>query len=354
MRTCDGYEENADFFLSRLRQEAAGKKIPFKGVFELTPRCNFNCNMCYVHLQPEQVGQYGRELSAEEWIAIGKEAQKAGMLELTLTGGEPFVRADFQEIYEKLHDMGFLIQIFSNGYLLEQQQLGWLKKRPPRYVRFTLYGCSDETYEAVCGIPGGFQKIKRSMEMLMEAGIPLYLVATITKENQHELGKMYSLAAKYGLPMTHTDNLINPVRGALADVGAHQVVWKLPSETVKEEIRKQDPQRFPKIPKEDFLDVCGNYKCGFWITWNGQMQLCSFLTEPSVHVEKPESFTDCWIKLLDVLEKEIRRPEECRECSFVQYCETCPGILYAQSGENGKISESVCRLAEFNYNIYAK
>ena len=183
MSDCDFWELGLDGYMKQLRAAAKEKSIPFKGVFELTPRCNFDCNMCYVHLKPDEIPAVGREFTTEEWISIAREAQEAGTIELTLTGGEPFVRPDFREIYEAIHDMGFLIQIFSNGYLLTEETVEWLKKRPPHTMRFTLYGASDETYEKVCGIKQGFTRVKHSVELLKKAGIPVVCSGNCGFEN---------------------------------------------------------------------------------------------------------------------------------------------------------------------------
>ena len=44
--------------LGYLGDKAREKGIPFGGQFELTPLCNFNCKMCYVHLNPDQMERY--------------------------------------------------------------------------------------------------------------------------------------------------------------------------------------------------------------------------------------------------------------------------------------------------------
>lgn len=352
MPDCETYNIGIDQFLQELEKEAYEKRMPYKGVFELTPRCNFNCNMCYVHLKPEQIPSAGRELSTGEWLEIGREAQKAGIMELTLTGGEPFVRSDFRQLYEAFHDMGFLIQIFSNGYLIDETAVRWLKERPPKAVRFTLYGASDESYEKVCGIRDGFSRVKKSVDLLKQNSIPLYLVATITKENQHELDQIYRFARDNHMPIIHTDSLIQPVRGAQSDVSEHQVERKLPPREVIMELRKRNKGKYPRKICTDPLSVCGNYRKGCWVTWSGNMQLCAFLTEPAVPVHEGH-FMDAWHDLLNQVEQ-LRWPEDCEECKYAQYCDRCPGILYAEAGENGKISKSICRQAEFNYLLYGK
>ena len=53
-------DPNTEFNLYRefnnyLDSKAREKGIPLQGQFELTPLCNFNCKMCYVHLNPEQM-----------------------------------------------------------------------------------------------------------------------------------------------------------------------------------------------------------------------------------------------------------------------------------------------------------
>ena len=90
--------------------------IPVSGTFELTQRCNFGCEMCYVH----DCTQKTDPLSAEDWISLAKQARDAGTVFLLLTGGEPLIRDDFEEIYRALAKMGFLISINTNGSLLEK------------------------------------------------------------------------------------------------------------------------------------------------------------------------------------------------------------------------------------------
>lgn len=352
MGSCEWEAYGPDEYLASLYMQAFQKKIPIKGVFELTPRCNFNCNMCYVHLHPQEIPAVGRELTTQEWLSLGRQAQEAGTLDLTLTGGEPFVRPDFLQLYEAFHDMGFLIQIFSNGSLIDEEIVGRLRRRPPKAVRFTLYGAGDDAYEAVCGVRGGFARVVHSIELLKSAEIPLYLVATVTKENVGDLGEMYRCARFYGLPMIHTDSLVSPVRGALADAKAHEVQPELPPPDVIRAIRAQGNSGFPRKPCRDYLSACGNYRKGFWISWNGRMQLCTFLTEPSINVLNAPLW-ECWNDLLKQLER-LRQPVECISCAYEQYCKRCPGILYAESGSAGKASPSVCAKARYIYRLYGE
>lgn len=87
---------------SYLHAKACRAGTPLAGNFELTPRCNFNCKMCYVHLSEAEQKRRGAELSADEWLSIAETARSEGMLFLLLTGGEPLIRPDFRYILSEL------------------------------------------------------------------------------------------------------------------------------------------------------------------------------------------------------------------------------------------------------------
>ena len=128
-------------------KKAARNRTPISGTFELTPRCNMNCKMCYVHQQyPKE-----QELSVAQWLAMGKEATARGMLFLLLTGGEPFLREDFADIYLGLRRLGLMVSVNTNASLLNDEILAAFRQAPPARVNVTLYGGSEQTYSTLCG-----------------------------------------------------------------------------------------------------------------------------------------------------------------------------------------------------------
>ena len=82
-------------------QKAARSRTPVSGTFELTPRCNMNCRMCYIRMSEEEMNARGREYTADEWIRMGRVCAQRGMLFLLFTGCESFLRKDFRKIYTK-------------------------------------------------------------------------------------------------------------------------------------------------------------------------------------------------------------------------------------------------------------
>ncbi|MDR1262744.1 MAG: hypothetical protein LBK46_04550, partial [Oscillospiraceae bacterium] len=76
--------QNWDHFSQVMRDYSILNHIPYKASFELTARCSLKCKMCLMRLDPEQLPEYGRELTAAEWIRLGEMAFNAGTLDLLL------------------------------------------------------------------------------------------------------------------------------------------------------------------------------------------------------------------------------------------------------------------------------
>ena len=149
-----------------LYQKAAAAGMPLSGTFELTPVCNMDCKMCYVRLSPQEQQARGPLADAARWLELAKTAADAGMLYLLLTGGEPFLHPQFREIMEGLHKMGLLISINSNGTLINEETVRWLKTCPPVRINISLYGASNETYARLCGNPQGFTRTTNAVRLL--------------------------------------------------------------------------------------------------------------------------------------------------------------------------------------------
>ena len=125
-----------------LNFRAREKNIPINGTFELTPLCNLDCKMCYVHLNREQMN--GVELlTTGQWKDMMKQAVEAGMTYAKLTGGECLTYPGFQELYLYLRSFGVEVSVLSNGVLMEGEMADFLIANPPAHVQITLYGASE-------------------------------------------------------------------------------------------------------------------------------------------------------------------------------------------------------------------
>ena len=112
-----------DYFEDRARK----KGIPLKGQFELTPFCNLDCKMCYVHLNKEQM-KNKQLLDPEQWEMLMKQAIDSGMRKAVLTGGECLTYSGFEKLYLYLQSRGIEVQVYTNGILLTKKKIEFFKK----------------------------------------------------------------------------------------------------------------------------------------------------------------------------------------------------------------------------------
>ena len=206
-----------DPFYKAVWEKAYAEAIPISGTFELTPRCNFNCRMCYVHLPESEIGRHGRELTAKEWIRIATEAKDAGTTWLCITGGEPLMHPEFETIWRELNQMGFFITLQTNASLVPRFEK-LFQECPPRTCKITLYGSSDQVYVDVCQIEKGFTRANAGIQMLRQMKIPIELVSTVIRQNLDDVENIIRYVGKNKLQWIPNINVRTAGRGVEVDM----------------------------------------------------------------------------------------------------------------------------------------
>ena len=229
-----------------LFDRASRTLTPLSGTFELSPVCNLACKMCYVRKTPAEVAASPRPpVGLIQWLSIAEQARDAGMLYLLLTGGEPFLWQDFWPLYERLSTMGFLISINSNGTLLDEARVARLAEHPPTRINITLYGAGNETYEALCGRSGMFDRVDRAITLLRQAGILVKLNCSLTPHNACDLEGIVSYAAERDLILEVNTYMFPPLRRDPAMVGRNDRFT--PAETAHYHMERYRLQRGQRL-----------------------------------------------------------------------------------------------------------
>lgn len=348
-----------------LYQKAARNRVPISGTFELTPRCNMNCRMCYIRMSEEEMRDRGREYTAQEWISMGQICREQGMLFLLLTGGEPFLRTDFREIYTELSRMGFVISINSNGTMIRPETVAWLKEIPPSRINITLYGASNETYARLCRNPHGFEQAVRAIDLLRDAGIYVNINASFTPYNVDDMEAIYAFARERDLTVTATSYMFPPMRSAREGVLDKTVrftgreagtalfyskkCWLEQEEferflqRTERGLKPEEEEECSRTPDEHMGCMAG--KSSFWITWDGRMTPCGMMNQP---VTRPfeGDFVSSWKKICEETER-ILLPAECGNCRKRFACMVCGALTIAEGqGESTKRPEYLCEMTE--------
>jgi MoaA/NifB/PqqE/SkfB family radical SAM enzyme len=93
----------------------------------LTRRCNLACEHCYMDAEARLDGSEG-ELTTDEVKGLLDEiTSRSNETMVVLTGGEPLIRKDIEELVIHGSQLGLSMVIGTNGVLLDEQRVKSLK-----------------------------------------------------------------------------------------------------------------------------------------------------------------------------------------------------------------------------------
>lgn len=325
---------------------ARERDIPVSGTFELTPLCNLDCKMCYVHLKKEQLCG-AKLLSFDEWKGIADEAIACGMMYARLTGGECLTYPHFKEFYQYLQSKGVEVTVLTNGILLNDDMISFFKKNPPAAIQVTLYGSSDDAYMRVAGCRA-FTQIIGNIRSVMAAKLPLSVVIT-PNPFMTDGEEIVRLIHSFGLPITINSGLMAPReetgrKKQETDVETYVSLFRLRKELQGEETEKDpDSELFENSHKSTHGQpkgvTCGAGRSAFSISWRGEMRPCN--TFPAVAENVLEKgFLQAW-KCINSFVKEYPLPIECEGCEYKKICKHCVAE-HASEAEAGHANPAVC------------
>jgi len=334
-----------------LFQEAASKRIPIVGAIELTFRCNLRCIHCYSSIETA-----GQELTASEWKRVLDAVAKEGCLWLLLTGGEPLVRRDFREIYRHAVQNGLLIGLFTNGTLLDQSMVEFLRRWRPFVIEITLHSLRENIHDEISGVAGSFRKTMAGIECLVDAGLRLRLKSVAMKKNRDDLEDIGKFAQGIGAPFRFDPKIYPRVDGDKTPVN-----WRLDVEEIVELDSRypdrrasfEDSARPEKLIPQDDLFACYPGLSNFHIDCSGNLVYCTMLREPKWNVLE-KGFRKGWDEFYKPFRRMQRpRGSECAGCELISMCGTCPGWSYLCNGNFHDKVGFLCDLAHKRYEAFA-
>ena len=193
---------------------------------ELTPFCNNACSPCS-NVFPRQK----KVFSAKNWQHI--LAQIAPYTEsLKLTGGEPTLHPEFENIVQSISDMGISFTIFTNGRWRNPQKLiDFLSQLPSEKfgLLVSLHGPDAASHEAFTNTPGSFEETCRNIRLMTEAGLHIHTSTVITCQNYNRLPEMADLSKALKARRTVFNRYLGPAFPGIepTDVQLRQAVYDI-------------------------------------------------------------------------------------------------------------------------------
>ncbi len=356
----------------RIYQDADKRRIPIQFDLEVTARCNLDCLHCYGNLPAKDKNAKREELSVEEIRTIAEEAVALGALHCTLTGGEPLLRPDFDDIYLSLKQLGLLVSVFTNATMVTRKQIELFKTYPPRNIEVSVYGVTQATYERVTRRRGSFAAFRRGLDLLLKNGIKVRLKAMALRSNLPELPAI----ARFCRQRTRDYFRFDPFLHLRFD-GNEKRNKEIQAERLTADeivtLERSDRERFQALEKGcdslilpegqstdcDHIFYCSAGRFSFCVSYNGLFRLCSSLWQRDcVYDLRGGSLTDAWRRFVPLVlaMRSTRREfvERCQGCGLVNLCMWCPAHAHLETGELDLPVDYFCAVAHARTEMLGK
>ena len=178
--------------------------LPIGLLAELSHRCPLRCPYCS---NPTELERAGTELDTATWQRVFREAADLGVLQLHLSGGEPTVRRDLDDLIATAAEVGMYTNLITSAVLLDEARVARLRDAGLDHVQISIQGAEVAAADRMAGFEGAHAKKMQAARWVRAAGLPLTINAVIHRQNVEQLAEIIDLAVRLDadrLEVAHT------------------------------------------------------------------------------------------------------------------------------------------------------
>lgn len=203
--------------IRRFVTERTGRadRLPVGLVYEATMRCNLHCEFCYVGDLLNIEGEWRQELTLE---SLRRAFPDGAGLQVSLTGGEVFMRKDILDVLELFREKGYSCgYLTTNGTIIDEQRAdalaGLAERGFLKHISVSIDG-PPELHDRARGLTGTFERTAAGLRRLRQAarrsGAPLRVSinTTVARESLDELDRMVDVAEELGVDAIGLNHLM--------------------------------------------------------------------------------------------------------------------------------------------------
>jgi radical SAM protein with 4Fe4S-binding SPASM domain len=309
--------------------------VPLSAQIDLTYRCNERCVHCY--LDHDDHG----EMTTGELKTLLDELASAGVLFLTLSGGEILLRKDFFEILKYARELSFCVKLKSNAILIREAEAARIRALNVDSIQVSIYSHRPEVHDAITKVPGSLKRSLDAIRFLKAHGLKVIVADVLMLQNAEDYPHVRALAGELGAEFT-LDPTITPKMD-----GDRSVLGLSASETALHQVFRDQAlvgnvEEFCAPPsKADAHDLealpCSAGHTACYISPYGDVYPCVQFPLPSGNVRR-QRFVDIWqhsAQLNEVRSIRLRDLNSCSSCTHVSACTRCPGLAYMEGNMRG-------------------
>jgi radical SAM protein with 4Fe4S-binding SPASM domain len=164
--------------------------------WDVTYSCNFRCPVCFT----DAGAAAPDELTTEESLTLVRKVGQAGIRDVLISGGEPFMRPDLMAILSALAEFNISVRIASNGSLLDDQVLEELRRRTlTKSFQISLDSIDPALYAKLHGTsPDLLETVLENLKRIQAHGFHTTVSARLTPETLPGIPSLLDMASREG------------------------------------------------------------------------------------------------------------------------------------------------------------
>mgnify|MGYP001590548892 CR=1 FL=1 len=250
--------------------------------------CNYKCPLCATkHLK-----KAGPPLDIKQISRLVKEAKDLGCININLTGGEPLLHPELEQIIRIISENGLMTGLITNGHLLEYNLLKRLKTSGLTELAISVHG-NEAYHDNFTGIKLSYRKAVESIEMAKDNKMSIVINTVITHDNlnSHCIDDIKRLARHYNI-------FIQPILICFPNKDLINSSSVLDKEDLRNfEILLKDPFIKP-LHRNYFGSFCPAGDEYIYIGAYGDVFMCDLLQIPFGNIID-EPLANIWQRMLD-------------------------------------------------------
>ncbi len=142
--------------------------------------CNFKCQHCSISDFKHK--KNARILAIEDIRNLSRQADELGLAHIDITGGEPLLFRDMDELVEAIDPRKFYLQSDTNGWLMTDERAQHLKEIGVDKIQLSLDSLSAEEHDAFRRMPGSHAKALLAIDSIKKAGLSMHIATVVTPQ----------------------------------------------------------------------------------------------------------------------------------------------------------------------------
>ncbi|WP_455351400.1 pyrroloquinoline quinone biosynthesis protein PqqE [Streptomyces sp. SYSU K217416] len=176
-------------------EQAATPARPWALLAELTHACPLHCPYCS---NPLELTRRSRELTTDQWTDLMRQAGEFGVVHTHLSGGEPLLRPDLEQIVAAAEGAGIYTQLVTSGTGLDEARLTALAGAGLRSVQLSVQHADPGSSDRIAG-RASFAAKERAAALVRDRGLPLGLNVVLHRENLDAIDAIVELGLSWGV-----------------------------------------------------------------------------------------------------------------------------------------------------------